>query len=358
MAGRASPTIVGVASAWPTNDRHPAGGQVRSSRARGERAARRHAARDPSSRAGSGSRIPQDPVPDRSRASRTPSSNPGIFSSPPDRAIMAHNPGNSIRPFLPRGRGGIDPREVLGVARREGLARYRPDLALQAEWTTYRLCSFGIPHRRTSPAVRNGRRARFPFRRPCRRPEYFSALGLAQGRAPLRPDEPRLRCHLGIVVPPGCAIRVGASTDRGKKDGAIVFDDSFEHEVVERERSASVCPHSRCLASGSHARGGVGALEDRAPLAPHVAASTPEACAAVSVFHRMVGNLIVLAHARGQREAAYRPAPRWQADRDARIASTVHMQPDRPHLRRLFRELGSDRAGSLAGGARSPAPTR
>ena len=60
-------------------------------------------------------------------------------------------------------------------------------------------------------------------------------------------------------------------------------------------------------------------------------------------FHRIAGNLIVLAHARGQREAAYRPARPWQADRDARIASTVRYAARTvPFYRRLFAELGID----------------
>ena len=60
-------------------------------------------------------------------------------------------------------------------------------------------------------------------------------------------------------------------------------------------------------------------------------------------FHRIAGNLIVLAHARGQREAAYRPAARWRADRDARIASTVrYAARSVPFYRRLFAERGID----------------
>ncbi|MBZ4374125.1 aspartyl/asparaginyl beta-hydroxylase domain-containing protein [Corallococcus sp. AS-1-6] len=41
----------------------------------------------------------------------------------------------------------------------------------------------------------------------------------------------RIRCHLGLVVPPDCEMRVGSET-RGWEEGrCIVFDDSFEHEV-------------------------------------------------------------------------------------------------------------------------------
>ena len=47
-------------------------------------------------------------------------------------------------------------------------------------------------------------------------------------------DNLRVRCHLGLQVPPGCAIRVGEET-RGWEDGrALLFEDSFEHEVWNR----------------------------------------------------------------------------------------------------------------------------
>ena len=43
-----------------------------------------------------------------------------------------------------------------------------------------------------------------------------------------------LRCHLGLVVPEGCALRVGEET-RGWQDGrCLVFDDSYEHEAWNR----------------------------------------------------------------------------------------------------------------------------
>lgn len=46
------------------------------------------------------------------------------------------------------------------------------------------------------------------------------------------PSNNRLTVHLGLVVPPGCSITVGGDT-RGWTEGeAIVFDDSFEHEVT------------------------------------------------------------------------------------------------------------------------------
>jgi beta-hydroxylase len=40
-----------------------------------------------------------------------------------------------------------------------------------------------------------------------------------------------LRFHLGLVVPPGCSIRVGDDTRQWREGEALVFDDTNEHEV-------------------------------------------------------------------------------------------------------------------------------
>jgi len=44
-------------------------------------------------------------------------------------------------------------------------------------------------------------------------------------------DNLRVRCHLGIQVPTGCAIRVGGETRTWHEGKALLFEDSFEHEV-------------------------------------------------------------------------------------------------------------------------------
>lgn len=43
-----------------------------------------------------------------------------------------------------------------------------------------------------------------------------------------------LRCHLGLVVPPGCAMRVGTETREWQEGRCLVFDDTVEHEVWHR----------------------------------------------------------------------------------------------------------------------------
>jgi hypothetical protein len=49
------------------------------------------------------------------------------------------------------------------------------------------------------------------------------------------PTNLRLRCHLGVTVPPGdCAIRVGSHTRQWREGGCLVFSDYFEHEAWNR----------------------------------------------------------------------------------------------------------------------------
>jgi aspartate beta-hydroxylase len=47
-------------------------------------------------------------------------------------------------------------------------------------------------------------------------------------------DNLRVRCHLGLQVPPGCSIRVGDETRQWEEGRALLFEDSFEHEVRNR----------------------------------------------------------------------------------------------------------------------------
>ncbi len=40
-----------------------------------------------------------------------------------------------------------------------------------------------------------------------------------------------LRCHLGLIAPAGCAIRVGGETQIWREGRCMVFDDTVEHEA-------------------------------------------------------------------------------------------------------------------------------
>jgi aspartyl/asparaginyl beta-hydroxylase (cupin superfamily) len=49
-----------------------------------------------------------------------------------------------------------------------------------------------------------------------------------------------LRCHLGVVVPLGCALRVGPETRSWKEGRCLLFDDCTEHEAWHWGVSARV----------------------------------------------------------------------------------------------------------------------
>ena len=49
-----------------------------------------------------------------------------------------------------------------------------------------------------------------------------------------------LRCHLGIIVPEDCRIRVGAETRTWEVGRTLVFDDTTEHEAWNRSDSIRV----------------------------------------------------------------------------------------------------------------------
>jgi aspartyl/asparaginyl beta-hydroxylase (cupin superfamily) len=41
----------------------------------------------------------------------------------------------------------------------------------------------------------------------------------------------RLICHLPVIVPPGCRLRVGNTTRSVEQDKVLIFNDSIEHEA-------------------------------------------------------------------------------------------------------------------------------
>lgn len=47
----------------------------------------------------------------------------------------------------------------------------------------------------------------------------------------------RLICHLPLVVPDGCGLRVGGETRQWREGELLIFDDSFEHEAWNRGTS-------------------------------------------------------------------------------------------------------------------------
>lgn len=61
---------------------------------------------------------------------------------------------------------------------------------------------------------------------------YFSRMAAGTSIAPHQgPTNMRLRCHLGIVVPPGCELIVDGVGGAWHEGRCLVFDDSFVHEA-------------------------------------------------------------------------------------------------------------------------------
>jgi aspartyl/asparaginyl beta-hydroxylase (cupin superfamily) len=61
---------------------------------------------------------------------------------------------------------------------------------------------------------------------------YFSRMAPGTRVAPHRgPTNMRLRCHLGIEIPPECGMRVAGESRSWEAGKCLVFDDSFPHEV-------------------------------------------------------------------------------------------------------------------------------
>jgi hypothetical protein len=50
----------------------------------------------------------------------------------------------------------------------------------------------------------------------------------------------RLICHLPLIAPDGCGLRVGAETREWRVGEMLIFDDSFEHEAWNRGRDTRV----------------------------------------------------------------------------------------------------------------------
>lgn len=144
-----------------------------------------------------------------------------------------HDPADFDVPALIEASADSIREELLGLLDGGSFVPYRPDLALQGEWTTYMLWSFGQPFREN--LARCPRTAALLDSLPVAHTAgltYFSALAPGTRVAPhCGPTNTRLRCHLGIVVPSGCGIRVGSTTRSWEESRCIVFDDSFEHEV-------------------------------------------------------------------------------------------------------------------------------
>lgn len=85
---------------------------------------------------------------------------------------------------------------------------------------------------RAMAAIETAPLCRIPGRTPS---VLFSLLGPGAHIAPHHGfTNARFICHLPLIVPDGCAMRVGAETRVWREGEACVFDDSVEHEAWNR----------------------------------------------------------------------------------------------------------------------------
>lgn len=114
----------------------------------------------------------------------------------------------------------------------------RPDAA-PGTWTVYLFHHMGVDVEGVKACCPNTRAVIAALPRAC--VDYpwgdfiFSAMS---ARSHLRPhcsiDNLRVRIHLGVSVPEGCHIRVGAEIRSWEEGRCLAFEDSFEHEVWNR----------------------------------------------------------------------------------------------------------------------------
>ncbi len=69
---------------------------------------------------------------------------------------------------------------------------------------------------------------------------FSSLLAGAHIRPHVGTDDNVLRCHLGLIVPSGCELRVGSATRSWEEGKCLVFDDTVEHEAWNRGASTRV----------------------------------------------------------------------------------------------------------------------
>lgn len=127
--------------------------------------------------------------------------------------------------------------EALAVTKGEYL-RYAP-AKMTNDWYLYLLFHMGVDMSGISDSCPKTQEIIRSLPGLCvEYPWGDAALSLNVPNSHLQPhcsvDNLRMRCHLALEIPDGCEIRVGPETRGWKQGKAILFDDSFEHEVWNR----------------------------------------------------------------------------------------------------------------------------
>ena len=114
----------------------------------------------------------------------------------------------------------------------------RPEAA-PGTWTVYLFQHMGVDVEAVKACCPNTRAVINALPRVCTDYPWGDAIFSAMSaRSHLRPhcsiDNLRVRIHLGLSIPEGCRIRVGAETRSWQEGRCLAFEDSFEHEVWNR----------------------------------------------------------------------------------------------------------------------------
>jgi aspartyl/asparaginyl beta-hydroxylase (cupin superfamily) len=112
-------------------------------------------------------------------------------------------------------------------------------------WSAFHLFQAGRPHPENAPrcprTMEALAHAPLPFIRGRSPMALFSLL---RGGAHIEPHNgllnTRLICHLPLIVPEGCSLRVGNQVRSWEEGRALVFDDSIEHEAWNRSGETRV----------------------------------------------------------------------------------------------------------------------
>ena len=123
----------------------------------------------------------------------------------------------------------------------DGFSPYRSSVVSSGGWSDFQLfasCRQDVSHTASCPQTAELLASLPRLNSMVFGSQFFSRLeGGTHLDAHCGPSNLRLRVHLGLVVPPGCRIRVGDEVREWKAGECLVFDDSFEHEVCLRARA-------------------------------------------------------------------------------------------------------------------------
>jgi aspartyl/asparaginyl beta-hydroxylase (cupin superfamily) len=127
--------------------------------------------------------------------------------------------------------------ELLRVLEEDGA--FSPYVEAEPDWSAFYLWKAGAPVAEnvarcpaTMAALAEAPLCRIPGRTPS---ILFSLLRPGMHIAPHHGFmNARYICHLPLIVPEGCAMRVGSQTRAWTEGHACVFDDSIEHEAWNR----------------------------------------------------------------------------------------------------------------------------